>query len=168
MQLEIFFNLYSLIMNHKLKLGFYNVRSITNKIYEVFNILNEQNIDILCLNETFLTSKINHINLLNNYTIIRNDRPTHGGGIATILNKEIKFRTILNENNSEYEVIIIEILLEKTSILLINLYTHPKSKTDFKFLEKYILHKKVIILGDLNATNQDQRQNQTPSHSNRR
>ena len=45
-------------------------------------LLHEQNIDILCLSETFLNQEFCDDELkINGYDFIRKDRQTHGGGL---------------------------------------------------------------------------------------
>ena len=78
-------------MNNKVKISIFNVQSILNKLHSINNYINENKIDILCLNETFLHNSIKNLNLLKQYTIIRNDRIGRGGGVAIIINKLIKF-----------------------------------------------------------------------------
>ena len=142
-------------MNNKVKISIFNVQSILNKLHSINNYINENKIDILCLNETFLHNNITNLNLLKQYTIIRNDRIGRGGGVAIIINKLIKFRILKIKSTRDYELIAIEIYNNNEKITLLNAYTHPKSKTNFKFIEQVVrlTNNKIICVGDFNATN---------------
>ena len=141
--------------NQKLKIIHYNCRSIKNKQFELFKYMNKQNVDILCLNETFLNSEDHNFNHINHHTIIRNDR-THkkGGGIAMILKNNIKFNVIQKASNENEEYIAIEIDTprDKDKLLLISTYVHPNSNTNFDFIPKFMnKYKNAITIGDMNA-----------------
>ena len=73
-------------MPEKIKLCIYNAQSLINKFITVMQYIQDNKIDIFCINETFLNNNITNINLLNNYTMIRQDRDKRGGGVAIIIN----------------------------------------------------------------------------------
>ena len=79
-----------------LNITFWNCQGIRSKRKELELYLNENTIDIIALNETFLNKKVNF--RIQGYDTIRNDRSTgSGGGVAflvkhgQVVNKE--FRT---------------------------------------------------------------------------
>ena len=77
----------------KLKLAHINIRSCRNKGVEISLFLNENDIDILTLNETWLKSNFKLD--VPNYNITRNDRPKRrGGGVAILVRDDIKFDII--------------------------------------------------------------------------
>ena len=70
-----------------LSIGSYNIRSLLPKIDDVACLLHKSDLDILCLNETFLTPVTgNNLIDINGYSLIRNDRSDdvskNGGGGA--------------------------------------------------------------------------------------
>ena len=141
-------------MNYTIKIAHLNVQSIKNKTHEINYYINKNNIDILNINESFLNpNEDTHLNILKNFKFIRNDRKNHGGGSAIYINNKIKHSIKKIENNLEHEITTIELDLATRKILLINIYTHPKSKTDYKFLNELIKNTRteIIILGDFNA-----------------
>ena len=139
-------------MNKDLKIATFNVQSLVNKVHEVNYFLSSNKLDILCLNETFLNENTNHINLLKNFTITRNDRPTRGGGVAFIIKNNISFKILEKKSTADYELLVIS--LENNALTIVNVYTHPKSNTNYKFLEKIASkYKNLITVGDFNATN---------------
>ena len=81
-------------MMNNLKVSLYNARSYTNKFTEVNDYITSNHIDIMCLNETWLKHDNKSVNLVKNFTIIRNDRLTRGGGVAIIIHKQIKHKIL--------------------------------------------------------------------------
>ncbi len=110
----------------------------------------------MCLNETFLNDKITNINLIHNFTILRNDRKEkRGGGVAFIINKRINYSLLKSKSTNDYEYLAIELISSNEKITLLNIYTHPQSKTNYNFIEKILklTANKLICVGDMNATN---------------
>ncbi len=142
-------------MSEKIKLCIYNAQSITNKFITVMQFIQDNKIDIFCINETFLTNKITNINLLNNYTLIRQDRDKRVGGVAIIINKRIQYNFLKSKSTNDYEYIAIEITASNEKITILNSYTHPQSKTNFSFVDSILRsqNRKIIWVGDLNAKN---------------
>ena len=123
---------------NKIKIAQLNAHSITNKIFEINEYLSTNKIDILCINETFLHSQNKHINLLKNYKIIRCDRIGRlGGGVAIILNNNIRFKLLKQKSSKNIEYIALELFNNNEKIILINAYAQPKSKTKFGFLNQF-------------------------------
>ena len=125
-------------MNNSIKLGLINCQSFVNKTHTIFEFINSQGIDILALNETYLNSNHEHINLIKDHLLIRNDR-THsrGGGVAIIINKKLNYQVVEKVSNVNEEYIAFTLENSGTPTLIIVAYTHPKSKTSFDFIEKY-------------------------------
>ena len=70
----------------------WNVRSLSeNKLNELLSFMNNNSIDIVCLQETHLTK--NQQTKSPGYIILRKDRSSQrkGGGVAIMLNNNIKF-----------------------------------------------------------------------------
>ncbi len=141
-------------MNKATKIGLLNCQSLRNKSHIVFDFINTQGLDILALNETFLTANSNHINQIINYQLLRCDRNhSKGGGVALVINNNIKFELINRVSNQNEEYIAILLKNKNVDTMLITAYTHPSSKTNYKFLEKFSKeYKNIIVLGDMNAT----------------
>jgi exonuclease III len=61
---------------------------------------------------------------------------------------------IESKTTHDHEFIAIEITSADEKITLLNAYVHPKSKTDFNFINRIAKqNSKMILLGDLNSTN---------------
>ena len=77
-----------------LKIATLNIQALKNKTILLEQIMHENNLDILCITETFLTPQILSYNFLN-YTLHRNDRLyKKGGGVAVLIRKTLKYRTL--------------------------------------------------------------------------
>ena len=78
---------------------------------EIKCILRTEEIDVLCLQETFLTSETNDNQLaVENYGIFRRNRPTgHGGGIIVYVHNRIEARRCLDLEDANLELIWLEL-----------------------------------------------------------
>ena len=151
----LIFRLQDLNMNNKIKICLYNCQPITNKSLSINQYMADNKIDIMCLNETFLHESIKSVNLLQNYYVIRQDRKKKGGGVAFIIHTDITCKILESRATLDHEFIAIEITSADEKITLLNAYVHPKSKTDFNFINRIakLNRNKMILVGDLNSTN---------------
>lgn len=141
---------------NKLKIAHLNCRSLPNKFTQIFDFINKEGVDVLSLNETYLTSKHTNQNFINNHRIIRCDR-THskGGGVAIIIKNNLKFKILQRSSTENHDFVAIEIFDNSHKITFISIYTHPNSNTNFDFLANLATQKKVIITGDFNSLSSD-------------
>jgi hypothetical protein len=130
----------------------WNAQSINsfNKKTELELFLHSKNIDILLLNETFLTSDRSF--KLNGYNIHREDRNTPHGGVAIAVKKNIKHNLLPRYPTVSIENISIIISIGGIPTILTSAYC-PKYSTMFKEDLKKITpnNKAFIIGGDFNA-----------------
>lgn len=135
----------------------WNANSIQNKLIELQDLLEEKNIDILLLQETFL--KPNKKFGIPNYKIYRTDRlDGKCGGTLIGVKKNIVHKRLENFKTKTIEHTAIEIEMyngERYTIL--SLYLKP-SQRNYKLIEEdlNLLFKnnhKIIAGGDLNAKN---------------
>lgn len=95
---------------NNLKIAQNNCHSFVNKFHQIFKLINSERIDVLSLNETFLTPKHTQFNLINNHHIIRCDRNrAKSQEVAIILIENIKHKIIKKESTDKFEFIAIEI-----------------------------------------------------------
>ena len=104
-----------------LNITFWNCQGIRSKRKELELYLNENSIDIIALNETFLNKKVNF--KLQGYDTIRNDRSTGlRGGVAflvkhgLVINKEYRTADFNIITDSEALAINLELSSNKTSL----------------------------------------------------
>ena len=130
-----------------------NIRSISNKYHLINSLIVNNNIHIMCLNETWLDDKTSYIDLPTNYCILRNDRKfKKGGGVAIIYNSMLE----LSASNLNYSETIITTVCSKNSncsFKLIISYVEPKCTSKFEFIEEELAshNSNTLIMGDFNA-----------------
>ena len=140
-----------------LKIASWNAYSIKAKKLELLKFLQEHEIDVLLVQETFLKPQDKFT--LQNYTIIRQDRlRERGGGTLVATRKNIYHYEIPNPHE-ELEGTFIAIPTREGTVVLGSLYISPTQGTPFEQEHLEALFEDpslmVIIGGDLNAKHQD-------------
>lgn len=143
--------------NDCLKIIFWNCRSIRNKFMELFDFLERENIDICLLSETWL--KNNNKLFSPNYSCIRVDRETTGGGVAILIKKSISYTELPSVKTDVIENVGIRIVANNsTNFKLYSIYFPGGSSTQerqrrFKSdLRRLFSDREPYILcGDLNS-----------------
>lgn len=143
----------------QIKLALLNVRSLNNKTFLVNDLMKENNLDCICLVETWLNNDTATAIMIEtcppNYSFHQLPRKNRrGGGVAAIFSSKLMFRiTELGEFMS-MEYLAIELKTESTIIVII--YRQPIYSPIFiqEFSELISLcvtrYDKVILNGDLN------------------
>ena len=138
---------------------FWNCQGIRSKHKELVLYLKENNFDIVALNETFLTKKIDF--KIQGYDTIKNDRSTGTrGGVAflvkhgLVINKEypnIDFNII-----TDNEALVIDIdLCNNQNLILATIYC-PNGNPNFRLFETINnLSDNVMFVGDFNSKLED-------------
>ena len=133
-----------------------NVNSLLSKIDEIRDIANRIKPAILGITESKLDSSITHMEVnINGYSIIRNDRNRHGGGVACYVKNDLCFNTRKIFPNS-IEHVFFEILIPKVKPIAVGIFYRPPNSNDFlnllsNSLQQIDLNKKEIyFLGDFN------------------
>lgn len=79
-----------------------NIRSLLPKFMDIKDIIKNKNYSIMLVSETWLTASIeSNILKIDDYTLIRKDRGSRGGGVGMYIKKEIKFTTLQTSNDIE-------------------------------------------------------------------
>lgn len=130
----------------------WNAQSISNntKAFELEIILHENDIHIACIQETYLKPDIKLY--LENYRIYRNDRQTHGGGVAIIIRKDIKHNLLCLHETKAIECVSVSVNINQRYIIISSAYS-PHYTSHFARDIALIANsnKETIIFGDLNA-----------------
>lgn len=106
--------------------------------------------DAIHVQETFL--KVEHKLSIPGYKVIRKDRATRGGGLATFLKQHIKVSDISDDFCDAFETLSVIIQMENASTLkLVNIYVPRNSGTFKRKFKSLLVDQKTIVAGDLNA-----------------
>ena len=106
------------------------IRSLPSKLEHIKLALDNQSLDILALNETWLDDTIRDIDIeIQNYCIERNDRNREGGGVAIYLNNTLTYKVRKDLNNPRIVSIWIEIKIHKSHkpLIICNIYIPTNS-----------------------------------------
>ena len=138
---------------------FWNCQGIRSKHKELELYLKENNFDIVALNETFLTKKIDF--KIQGYDTIKNDRSTGTrGGVAflvkhgLVINKE--YRNIDFNIITDNEALVIDIdLCNNQNLILATIYC-PNGNPNFRLFDTINnLSDNVMFVGDFNSKLED-------------
>lgn len=130
----------------------WNAQSIANgaKLAQFERLLNERNIHVACLQETYLNRDSKFY--LPNYTIYRNDRLTHGGGVAIAIKRGIQHDLLDLCVTMNMECIAIAIHLRSGTINISSVYSPHYSIHFGSDLSKITAtNNECMIFGDFNA-----------------
>jgi exonuclease III len=137
---------------------FWNAQGINNKLTELRNFLITENIDVVCLTETHLSNNTISITFPG-YAVVRKDRPTHMGGLITLIKDDIKFNQALLPNTKLLECVAITIFGDKP-YSIINTYLPGGARApqirsdlsdDLKSIHTRFNNQLFMLLGDMNA-----------------
>jgi exonuclease III len=134
-----------------------NVRSIRNKIDDLYAIVHE--FDIVCFTETHLDKNVtdDQIKIDGFNCIFRKDRNCYGGGVLIYLSNPIQAIRRSDLEPANVECIWIEIENSTSNFLVYCVYRPPHADTTFWTNFSWSVEKagecsdKIIILGDLNV-----------------
>ena len=138
-----------------LNITFWNCQGVRSKRKELELYLNENSIDIIALNETFLNKKVNF--KIQGYDTIRNDRSTgQKGGVAflvkhgLVVNKE--FRNADFNIITDNEALAINLELSCNQNLTLATIYCPNGKPNLSLFQTiYNLSDNVMFVGDFNS-----------------
>ena len=146
-----------------LKISQWNARSIRNHIHELYEFMNENFVDIICLCETFLINSDilpTHPDFIC-YRLDRliNDENVRSGGVAIILRRKIKHKLMPFIDTKLLEVIGIEILLENNSSIQIMSAYLPGGASSINIRQHYMNDIRLLtnrntsyfLMGDFNS-----------------
>lgn len=130
----------------------WNAQGATTRhvIAQLDHLLNAKSIDIAAIAETFLLS--NHDFQLNNYTVYRNDRSSHGGGVLIAVKDNISHKRLHNHNTTVAESTSIQVTIDKKPITFTSAYI-PKYSSNFVNDVNKLTPKSqnFVVLGDFNS-----------------
>lgn len=136
-----------------------NARSVLNKVEELENVLLDYEPDIAAITETWLSADISSDEIFPpNYSVIRKDRPSRGGGVAILIKKPIQFVVLPNCDGTE--AVFCNIVCDGCHIFVGCLYRSPSSDHECivatqEFMQIHVRNSRVVLLGDFNLSDID-------------
>lgn len=134
-----------------------NAQSLTHKIDEFRYLFEDSGTDIVCVSETWFTPEISdNVIASNGFNLFRNDRFSHGGGVAIFIRKDIPCKLLRKSNKDEkVEYIFIEVTLNTRKLLIGSVY-RPNRTIPYDMFKELVQnisleYDDVIIAGDLNS-----------------
>jgi hypothetical protein len=132
-----------------------NINSLFLKFAELNVILDINCFDIIMLNETKIDASVPNSAFVNaNYSLIRRDRDTHGGGVLIFIKKHLK--NLNSSTATDFELISIQLHLNGQPCNFISSYKPPSLSAEeyLGFLHTFLLNLDLTLptylLGDLN------------------
>lgn len=145
--------------NKGLHVSHLNIHFLYPKLDEIKILLNlQENIDIFCLSETFLTDEFSNFELnIPNYDFIRKDRGSHGGGLIIYTKSDISCIHREDLEVDGIEMLWLEVRNNKQKpILLCYVYRPPSATIEWTETVEYSVEKansetkEILFLGDVN------------------
>ena len=145
--------------SHNMIFAHLNVKSLQFKLQEVRDMLSVGQLDVLILSETKLDASHNNaVYEIDNYTLYRQDKQPRSGGLVAYVSKDIPSSLgPINCNQTDLEVMTVELNYNDHKIILACMYKNPKMPSclfeeKFKnFCECMYDHcDHIVIMGDLN------------------
>lgn len=98
-------------------------KALPTKVFELELLLRDHNIHVACIQETYLNDKSKIY--LENYQIYRNDRVTHGGGVAIAIKQNIKHKLLGTNDTTTIENISVSIDVSGRELIITSVYNTP-------------------------------------------
>lgn len=134
-----------------------NAQSLTHKIDEFRYLFEDSGADIVCVSETWFSSAItDSLIAVADFNLFRNDRSSHGGGVAIYIKKNISCKLLRKSNTDEkVEYIFIEVAISSRKLLIGTVY-RPNRTIPYDLFKELTLnlsmeYDDVIIAGDFNS-----------------
>ena len=147
-----------------LNFGNWNARSINNKTSEVCDLIQEYNLDLLAVTESWLTARTKTSTMaqimssLTSFDYISQDRKGRaGGGICVLFRDTLTVQQQSNVECKSFELLDLLITSVTDKLRLVIIYRPPNTKTEL-FLTEFssileilaIAEEKLLITGDFN------------------
>lgn len=142
----------------QLSVAHINAQSLTDDFHEFRDHVISHNYDIVVVTETFLNTNISDdLIQIANYTLMRKDRATFGGGVAIYIKTFLNFRPIATVDIPDYEQLWVLIIIDKHKFAVGGVYLPHKSRYR-NFLDIFEenlsnllpAHDDILCLGDFN------------------
>ena len=150
--------------NSSFNIGHFNINGLRSKIDFLRIFLRQHKFDILCLNETKIDSNVPNAEIsVPGYTIFRQDRTCHGGGVLIFASDHLTTKKLSHISKKSNETLWVEVKRKKSkSLYVCAVYRPPVKGQNLDVVERYKSflmscidklpkESEVFILGDFNC-----------------
>jgi hypothetical protein len=117
-------------------------------------LIHDMKADIVCVSETWLDQTISDADIeIPNFTIHRNDRNRHGGGVATYVSNNLAVSRRIDLEYQDIESLWLEITTNKKTIMLATYYRPPISHGHRTTIVDNFVRKLIASLSSAIASN---------------
>ena len=142
------------------KFDYSNVRSYKKKFNLVSNHIINNNLDLFFCTESWLNSSIgDSVICPDGYSVVRSDRMSrHGGGCMVLHKNTTNITTVNIPTCNNFEILCIDVYVNKASIRFICVYLPPASSTEVvmslcNVISSLLINSPTYIVGDFNLPN---------------
>ena len=97
-------------MKHGIKISHLNIRTLLPNLDQIRSLISNERIHILCLNETRLDHTISDSEIsIPGFSVFRNDRDRHGGGVAVYISNSLSYSVIDNLFSQHLEMVWLQV-----------------------------------------------------------
>ena len=133
-----------------------NVNSLLGKLDQIREMFHDGKVDILTFSETKLDDSVTDVQIeIENYSVIRNDRNRHGGGVCMYVNSRLSYITRPELTHEAIETVWIEIIGKQTKPVLVCTIYRPPGQNDFYDILEGCMSKvdggETVLIGDWNT-----------------
>ena len=116
----------------------FNIRGLVNKQDDLRMLLNDYNIDIVLLCETWLNdTNVHRVDIPGFNLVYKNRESRKGGGVCILLKNNLKFREYENKSCPiTFEVVTVELKTNNKNLMISSAY-RPPSSTPTQFVHEY-------------------------------
>jgi endonuclease/exonuclease/phosphatase (EEP) superfamily protein YafD len=145
----------SKISKTNLKILSINARSLNKNGDEIKQYISEENPDVVCIQETWLTPRHNKFNIRQYKSIFTEPSVQKGCGVGILIKDHIKCQVLKVHNiNEKIEYISIRIMTRQGNWTIHNVYIHPAANEEgINIIEDLLSesNERTICIGDVNA-----------------
>lgn len=141
---------------NKLKIGHINTRSLRSHIDRVRNVIVTENLDVLCVSETWLSPDVMiHDVSIDGFKFIRRDYRARGSGVGIYIKENIKYKVI--PSSGAIEQLCIQFTINSVTLVISVVYRNHGinykefiSELESTVSSSLLLSENICILGDIN------------------
>ena len=136
-----------------IRIASFNANSINRRIYEINQFLIDKEIDIMCIQETWLSQKSIKPSICSYDWVGSPFSNRRGSGVGMFIKNSMRYNVSkIKQIKGRLEYIIINVFLERSTCLRIGcIYVHPQANSEILNEINNLNLNNLILCGDFNA-----------------